>query len=337
VSETTDPAARAIRHGHALLEMGRPEEAAAAFAQAAASDPTLPAAHIGLALAHLRTSDFKASCAAAERAVGADPQSEWARRLLAIALMRLGKSRPAREHALRAVELAPEQWHGFVVLAEALLGVGDLAGAEAAAERARALAPEECGPHTALSLVKLRHEDWRAAEQAAREALARDPQNVAALVNLAAALHRQGRRQEAGEIFDQAGRSQPHNGAIRRGLVRLSRTQAGAGFSPATKQLVADERRARRLKPHRWDWGRVRRLRPWWWVALTRMPAPAAFAVNAALFALLLAASLHASGPTAVWAILLGLGLLASTRRLWRWWRIRHPSRRSWRPDGADG
>ena len=37
-------------------------------------------------------------------------------------------------------------------------------------------------------------------------------------------------------------------------------------LSAPTRQLLADDRRARRLKPRRWDWLWPFRLRPWWWL-----------------------------------------------------------------------
>ena len=37
-------------------------------------------------------------------------------------------------------------------------------------------------------------------------------------------------------------------------------------LSAPTRQLLTDDRRARRLKPRRWDWLWPFRLRPWWWL-----------------------------------------------------------------------
>ena len=84
--------------------------------------------------------------------------------------------------------------------------------------------------------------------------------------------------------------------------------------------------RARRFKPHRWDWSWPARLRPWWWVLLTKLPAPLLLAINLLLFAGALA------GLLVVWALVLGIALPFSFMRTWRWFRRRHPGASSWRP-----
>ena len=97
-------------------------------------------------------------------------------------------------------------------------------------------------------------------------------------------------------------------------------------LSAPTRRLLADDRAARRFKPHRWDWSWPTRLRPWWWVLLTQLPAPFLLAVNV----ILLAASI--AGALAFWVLVFGIALPFSLMRTWRWYRRRHPGASSWRP-----
>jgi hypothetical protein len=101
------------------------------------------------------------------------------------------------------------------------------------------------------------------------------------------------------------------------------------GLSGPTQQLLNDDRAARRLKPARWDWSWPTRLRPWWWVVLTKLPAPILLAANL----LLLAAAI--AGALVVWVLVLGIALPFSFMRTWRWLRRRHPGAGSWRPPAA--
>jgi len=337
VSAHSEPADRSLMDGRALLEMGRAADAVVALTRAVAENPQSSVAYANLALAELRLTHYAKARDAAQHALALDAESEWAHRILAIALMRLGKHQEARAEALRAVSLVPEGHQGYVVLAQALLGTGDLAGALESANHAVRLAPESPEAHSTVAQVRLRREEWSAAEAAARRALRVDAENPIALNNLAVALRRQRRQAESVQAYEQAVRIAPDNPTIRRNVFRLRHTSAIKHLSEPTRTLIADDTRARRYQPHRWDWGRAKRFRPWWWVLLSRIRAPEAFAMNAMLFAVLLAVSLgsRTSGPW-VWVAVLGLALPFSTRRAWRWWQIRHPPASSWKPTGAD-
>jgi hypothetical protein len=97
-------------------------------------------------------------------------------------------------------------------------------------------------------------------------------------------------------------------------------------LSPPTRALLADDRRARRWKPHRWHWRWATRLRPWWWLLLSRLPPPVLLAANAGLLGLAVA------GGAAFWVLAFAIALPFSLMRSWRWYRRRHPGASSWRP-----
>jgi tetratricopeptide (TPR) repeat protein len=329
-----DPSARALADGVALMGLGRPAEAASALARAVASDPQNARALTELAVAELELDRPTQARATVERALAIDAEYDRAYRVLARALLAIpGSQQDARTAAMRSVELVPDGFRGYIGLTEALLACGDTAGALQAGRRGVKLAPEESGAHATLARALLRSEQWPAAEASGREALRLDPGNAAALNNLAVALQRQGRSAEAVPIFEQASRLDPRNDTVRKNVRRIGRSHARRRLSPSARALVADESRARRYQPSRWDWSRTRQFRPFWWVLLKRVEAPKALAINAVLFGLLVYAALSSPGSGAVvWAVLLGLALPFSSVRAWRWWRIRHPSASSWRP-----
>ncbi|HEY5197938.1 MAG TPA: tetratricopeptide repeat protein [Solirubrobacteraceae bacterium] len=333
-----EPSARALAEGAALIEMGRPADAAAAFARAVASDPGNARALTELALAELKLGDPAQARATIERALAIDAESDQAYRVLARTLLAVpGAHDEARAAALKSVGLVPEGFRGYIILSEALLACGDTAGAIQAAQRSIRLAPEDSATHATLALALLRSEQWAAAEASGREAVRLDPENAGALNNLAVAVQRRGRGGEAVAMFEQASRINPRNDTIHKNIRRIGRTRAARGLSPPARALVADERRARRYDPRRWDWSRIRGFRPFWWILLKRVEAPKALAINAVVFGLLLYSALASpEGVSWVWVVLLGSALPFSGIRAWRWWRIRHPSASSWRPTDVD-
>lgn len=332
-----EPTDNPLAHGYALLQMGRAPDAAAVFARAAASDPLDSSAATGLAAAQLMLEQHAQASETARRALALDPENEWALRILATAELRLGNAVEAREAALRAVRLAPESVPAHIVLAQALLGTTDLAGALEAAQQAVRLAPDHAATHATVAQVKLRHEAWKDAESAARQALRLDPENAVAVNNLAVALRRQGRNEEAAPALEAAARLSPQSQTIRRNVTGLRYSRARKHLSPRTRELLAEDARQRRTQPQTWDFGRAKRLRPWWWLALKRIPAPYALASNIVLLAIF-AAQTAGRGPHSgvVWAVVLLLALPFSIRRAWHWWRIRHPGAKSWKPTHAD-
>jgi len=110
------------------------------------------------------------------------------------------------------------------------------------------------------------------------------------------------------------------------GALEAMRAADVRGLSDPTRHLLADDRRARRWKPARWDWSWPGRLRPWWWILLTQLPAPLLLALNVVFLALAITAGL------AVWSVALAIAVPFSVMRCWRWYRRRHPGASSWRP-----
>jgi hypothetical protein len=152
-------------------------------------------------------------------------------------------------------------------------------------------------------------------------------------------LRRQRRREEGVQALEQAIRVNPQNETVRSNVLGVRHTRGRQYLTEPTRELIADDTRARRFNPSRWDTRRAKRLRPWWWLALKRVPAPVALLVNAAILALTVSVALKSSKSlhdVLLWLLISGVALPASIRRAWRWWRIKHPPASSWTPTQPD-
>ena len=320
----------------ALLQMGRPAEAAVMLRQALAHDPGRWRAAALLSTAELHQGNNEAAVAAARQAVALGPQQEWAYRVLSVAYTRSKRGDEARQAATTAVHLAPRQYQGYVVLVAALLQVRDRAGARKAAEQAIALNPESAAPFIQMSTAAYSAEDWELMEFACMNALAREPENVIALNNLGCALLRQHRGEEAVAVYERAARLDPSNESVRKTLYRLStKLWAQHLLSDETRRLMAAERHARRFSVRRWDWHRLLRLRPWWWRAFEALPPPVALPIHIlALGACVTAVAVGTSNTSPIIFVFIGVWLALmlprSFYRLQVWWTVRHPRKGSW-------
>jgi tetratricopeptide (TPR) repeat protein len=333
----SDPiGADAEQRASALLQMGRPAEAAVVLKQALGHDPGHWKAAVLLSTAELRQGNNEAAIAAAQQAVALAPQQEWAYRVLSVAYTRSKRGDEARQAATMAVQLAPRQYQGYVVLVSALLQVRDRAGARTAAEQAIALNPQSATPFIQMSTAAHAAEDWELMELACKNALAREPENVIALNNLGCALLRQHRGPEAVPVYELAARLDPTFEPVKRTLYRLStKLWAQPLLSDETRRLMEAERHARRFSIRRWDWHKLVRLRPWWWRAFEALPPVLALPLHiAALCGCLAAIAANPRNGAPVVFILIGIWLALmlprSVYRLQIWWSVRHPEKGSW-------
>lgn len=329
------------RKASALLEMGRPAEAAVLLRQILAHDAGHWRAAALLSTAELRQGHKDSAVAAAQQAVRLAPQQEWGYRVLAIASTSAKRGEEAKGAATMAVKLAPRSYQGYVVLVGALLEVRDRAGARRAAEQAIALNPQSAAPFIQMSAAAFAAEDWELMELASRNALARDPESVAALNNLGCSLLRQHRAAEAVPLYESAARLDPSFLPVRKTLYRLnSKLRTRSLLSDETRQLMEAERRARRFSLQRRDWSRLLRFRPWWWRGFEKIPPPAALPVHIAALGACVLGIVDASGNTSPAAFIalaawLSLMLPRSFQRAHIWWTVRHPGTESWANQGV--
>jgi tetratricopeptide (TPR) repeat protein len=216
-----NPELQALSRARHLVELQRWQEAIEAVGPAIAAPGTAAEAHCVRAQCEIGLGQPRRAAKAARDALALDPYNEWAQRLLSVAYLQTGRKQDARAAAREALRLSPGSVHGYHVLALSELALKQLKGARDAAEAAVASDPHEPLAHETLGIVRTVQRDWAGAEAAYREGLRLAPQDADMAIGLAEALRRQGRRDEAAEIYLAAGRSDPTNRRVREGLGRI--------------------------------------------------------------------------------------------------------------------
>lgn len=259
--------------GNALLALRRPAEALAAFDTALALQPGLQAAlgNRGRALLALGRHDDAAE--AFTQGIAAAPADAGLRVHAATALAAAGRAGEAAARLREAVALAPQRIDAWFTLGGLLNDAGDLAGAGDAWARVLAVDPGHAEAACNLALLRpeqgeavlgaalgagvsgerraavlanlgglrLREDRFCAAVDAYRRALAETPDSPQALGNLAQALKRQGRLDEADALLTRLIDRQPTLQAARsdRLLLRAYR-QRDAGEAEALRTAARD-------------------------------------------------------------------------------------------------
>jgi cytochrome c-type biogenesis protein CcmH/NrfG len=159
---TREAAWRQNNVGVAQLEQFRFAEAAETFKKALATDETLHAARVNLAIAYLYVPDIPAARQAAEAAVKAQPEDPYSNYILALIARTEG----------RAEEAVP-----YV-------------------QKVLARDPKDLGANVTLGQVYLQMRQYEDAARAFRIAAEAEPYNVSAAYNLGVALTRSGQRDE---------------------------------------------------------------------------------------------------------------------------------------------
>jgi superkiller protein 3 len=104
-----DPTDTRSQEGIAYLRLAQqPEQAETVFLKVIAIDPNSTMAHVGVGLAKLAQDDAEGSVPYLERAIELSPNSADAHDVLAVAFQKLERFDEARTHSQRARELAPE-------------------------------------------------------------------------------------------------------------------------------------------------------------------------------------------------------------------------------------
>ncbi len=153
--------------GVALLEQFRFTDGAKAFERALEKDPTLLAARVNLAIAHLYVPDIPAAKQAAEEALRHAPDAPQPNYVLAL----IARSEGRAEEALPYVR------------------------------KVLAADPRDLGANVTLGQVYLQTRQFDEAAAAFRVAIEAEPYNVSAAYNLGVALTRSGRREEGQEAM----------------------------------------------------------------------------------------------------------------------------------------
>jgi Tfp pilus assembly protein PilF len=164
---TREAAWRENNLGVALLEQFRFADAVEAFERALAKDPSLVAARINRAIAHLYVPDIPAAKEAAEDALKVAPDAPQPNYILAVIARQEGRAEEALPFLRRVLDTDPR----------------------------------DLGANVTLGQVHLQLRQFDEAAEAFRVAIAAEPYNVSAAYNLGVALNRAGRREEGQEAM----------------------------------------------------------------------------------------------------------------------------------------
>lgn len=195
--------------GQLLGQLGRLDEAAAAFRRAVERDPDLAAARFNLAMAELGRGNMDAALAALQAVTGRWPRIAAGWLQLGGVLNGLGRYAEAEQALRRHNRIAPDSVEGRIWLGAAIQLQGRFDEAEHCYREALSLRPDH--PDALANLGKLLQAmgEPEQAESCFRRALAADPGHDQARSGLAAWLENRGRQAEALELLDRGPGADP--------------------------------------------------------------------------------------------------------------------------------
>ncbi len=199
--------------GHALLDLGRADEALRRFRDAIGIKPDLAAAHNGLGIAFQRLGQWPAARAALQRAVALQPAYAEAWTNLGNVLWAQGALDKAIAAHREALKFRPDYAVAYANLGTALRAKGLLSEAIAAYREALARAPHLAAAHNDLGTALRETGNPAEALEAFDRALALDPANAGAAYNRGVALSDLDRLPEAADALRRAIGLDPHRAA----------------------------------------------------------------------------------------------------------------------------
>lgn len=156
---------------------------------------------ISLSSCYFRTGRLTEALHAAEEAIRYEPAHEECHWNRARVLFNMQHYAESLKSALEAARLAPEVVYIQVQLSRCLYRMGRMEEAWKAAARACNLEPSCSGVWRNLGWLSITNQEWAHAEIFLRKTLTLDPHDLTALEWLASALSKQGKRQEAMELY----------------------------------------------------------------------------------------------------------------------------------------
>jgi tetratricopeptide (TPR) repeat protein len=211
------PIAAPMGLGNALASLGRNQEALDCYELALALRPRLPEAEFAVGFVLARMGKPKEAETRYRRALALRPDFAAAWVNLGNLLREQGREAYAEAALLRAVELRPEMISGWVNLAILERECYRPAEAEKCLRKAFALNPEQVETLVAWCQFRSAEHDPAGAWQWLRWALARQPDHSEAVNMHGILLHKDGRFEEAVEVFERAEALGHHAAASNRG------------------------------------------------------------------------------------------------------------------------
>lgn len=229
-----------------LLSVGQHDRAQSLAMDLIASAPDDAYNHFVLALVLARTGEPASALETLEGALARDPDHAEAHRLRGQLQHDLGRFAAAEESYLRSIAIDPGDPFTHAAYARLLSMCDRDVEALHAAEHALSLDPDASGLHTlrANLLLFVSPENWSLGEESARTALAINPRSPRALAILGTVLLRDGRKEEAEEVFESALRIEPGEPLAMAGLAELVK-----GKSLLYRPMLALSMAMSRLQP----------------------------------------------------------------------------------------
>ncbi|HEX8702086.1 MAG TPA: tetratricopeptide repeat protein [Myxococcaceae bacterium] len=245
--EAEDELSALCRRAVAALEVGHPQRAAADAVRIIGLAPFLAQGHLILGSALLALDKPGEALEAVDAGLAQRADEPRLHRMRSVTLFELKRFDEALEAANAALARNPELADAHSSRAFALSALGRTEEALEAVSKAIELEPDEPVHHAKLAEERL-PSDPVLAERHARTALMLAPENVAALTLLGGALVRQGRGDEACEVWQEAIRLDPTAETPKAALVHHLDAELEMGsFRPAIRRTLL--RGAARIPP----------------------------------------------------------------------------------------
>jgi tetratricopeptide (TPR) repeat protein len=228
-----------LQRAERLAALGRHEEAAQLFREAAAQDPHDADPLCGLAASLMQLGQGAAALEAALSAAATDPGSEWPHRLRSHIHLRQGATRDALASAETAVQLAPDGFLTHLCLFDAQLAARRSDDASATTERLRRLEPDHHLTHRSFGRLALVRRRAKEAEAHFREALRVRSDDATTLSLMGRAIELQHQPKRAIGIHQLAVQSDPRSQVARQALLRATRNHLGLTLAVITAGLCA--------------------------------------------------------------------------------------------------
>lgn len=190
-----------LLRAQALYEVGRLKDSLALMHRVAALWPESNDILVDIADIYVDLGDYHQALFYTSKALGLAPKDGEALRVRARVFLGQRKLDEAVNAARLALRYQPDSPAPYATLTEALLGKGKHKEAEEIATRLRELFPDELVGHVMMGCVAGAQKRWAECESHNRVVLQLDPTTWVGLNNLGISLMKQGKRDEALEVF----------------------------------------------------------------------------------------------------------------------------------------
>jgi tetratricopeptide (TPR) repeat protein len=199
--------------GQLLMQKGKYDQAVDMFRQASVLGTDDNSIREHLALAQVRTRQYREAAEVLTRLLKDERYSKRADLYLALGecLLNSNRAREARDTFETATQINPNQAAIWMSLGKAALQLNDLRRAELALKRSISLEPASSEANLLIGYVRLRQNKYGEALASFRKASALDPNDTVSLCMIGYVLEKSGKSREALGFYAQALKLKPHD------------------------------------------------------------------------------------------------------------------------------